>query len=441
MFKYNDETDEDNSLYVYEEIVTDSAIESKNTIFENLETKEDKVNYLAFHYNKHRDELIEMSEEVIDKLYNEFETERQKMNENSINELRKVKVTFSDGNTLTTSMAQHLTDEEIYDYYAIDKEFNLGRTDDDIQSVVDVEILENKISKVNKMTKSEWKDFYNLAKDKTGETFDKFEKKYKTLLEMPRIKDILDNSKSYEEFFKAINNFDVFNLNESHQQEYKYKNIDAPWELYDSVEKPEKPEYNHTGVKNLVMQDSFLRYMYEEMMTGNYYEDMDMMYNDYIKDDEDLMEQLQHHEQYSMYQIKESIDKNEIGSEIKKLLNEFDIDLDDETITDIYDILPRAEEMKKEHKQNFILLTNEAKENIKATFENNIVDIVKSFRDTNTTLKNLNNDNILESLKALNKDSLNEFKNVLEEFKECFLNTTNETRSYLGLITTCLILK
>lgn len=349
--------------------------ESKNTIFENLETKKDKAEYIIFHYGKNRDEVMNMSKEVIDKIYNEVETEREKMNENSINELRSVKVTFSDGNTLTTSMAQHLTDEEIYDYYAIDKEFNLGRTDDDIQSVVDVEILESK------------------------------------------------------------------NINESRQQQYKYNNIDAPWELYDSVEKPEKPEYNHTAVKNLVMQDSFLRYMYEEMMSGNYYDDMDMMYNDYIKDDEELMEKLKHHEQYSMYQIKESVDKNEIGDEIKKLFNEFDIDLDEDTITDIYDILPRAEEMKKEHKQNFILLTNEAKKNIKATFENNIVDIVKSFRDTNTTLKDLNNDNILESLKSLNKDSLNEFKNILEELKECFVNTTNEKRSYLGLITTCLILK
>ena len=342
--------------------------ESKNSsIFENLETKEDKADYLAFHYNKDKNELNNMSEEVIDQLYNEYKSQT--------NENRSVKVTFSDGYTLTTAMAQHLTDEQIYDYYAIDKEFNLGRTDDDIQSVVDVEILESK------------------------------------------------------------------NINESRQQEYKYKNIDAPWELYDSVEKPEKPEYNHTAVKNLVMQDSFLRYMYEEMMSGNYYDDMDMMYNDYIKDDEDLMEQLKHHEQYSMYQIRESVDKNEIGSQIKDFFTQFELDLDDETINDIFDILPRAEEMKKEHKQNYILLTNEAKENIKSTFENNIIDIVKSFRDTNTTLKDLKNDNILESLKGLNKDSLNEFRNVLEELKECFLNTTNEKRSYLGLITTCLILK
>jgi hypothetical protein len=317
----------------------------QNNIYEKLETKEDKVDYLSFHFNKDKTDLESMSEEVIDQLYNELIAEKEKLNE-----LRSVKITFSDGNAISTSMAEHLTDEEIYDYYAIGKEFNVGRfEEDDIQSVVDVEILENKI-------------------------------------------------------------------NESHTQVYKYNNIDLPWELYDSVEKPEKPAYNHIAVKNLVMQDSFLRYMYEEMMTGNYYDDMDMMYNKYIKDDEDLMEQLKHHDQYSMYQIRESLDKNELGSEMVDFFKKFDIELDDQTIVDIYDVLPKAQDLYNEHKQNYVLLTTEAKTNIKSLFENNTIEnVINSFKDTKITLEQLNDTNILESLKDFNMDSLNVFKQVLEQ--------------------------
>lgn len=56
--------------------------------------------------------------------------------------LRSVKVTFSDGSALTTSMAAHLSDEEIKEYYKVGKEFNLGHGDKDKKSKVSkVEIL------------------------------------------------------------------------------------------------------------------------------------------------------------------------------------------------------------------------------------------------------------------------------------------------------------
>lgn len=57
--------------------------------------------------------------------------------------LRSVKVKFDKGGEITTSMAAHLTDEDIYNYYKIGSYFNLGTIDDDMQKVVDVEILDN----------------------------------------------------------------------------------------------------------------------------------------------------------------------------------------------------------------------------------------------------------------------------------------------------------
>lgn len=62
-----------------------------------------------------------------------------------INELRHVTVYFTDGDKLNTSMAAHLTDEEIYNYYQKGKEFNIGSGENDLIKTVDyVVINENK---------------------------------------------------------------------------------------------------------------------------------------------------------------------------------------------------------------------------------------------------------------------------------------------------------
>lgn len=55
--------------------------------------------------------------------------------------LRCVKVTFSDGDTITTDMHGALTDDEIRSYYKIGRVFNLGCVEDRLVKVTDVEIL------------------------------------------------------------------------------------------------------------------------------------------------------------------------------------------------------------------------------------------------------------------------------------------------------------
>jgi len=56
--------------------------------------------------------------------------------------LREVKVTFAEGNTINTNMAKGITDDEIRDYYAIGKQFNVGAGENDnMQAVTKVEIL------------------------------------------------------------------------------------------------------------------------------------------------------------------------------------------------------------------------------------------------------------------------------------------------------------
>jgi hypothetical protein len=53
--------------------------------------------------------------------------------------MRLVRITFADGNTITTRI--NGTEQEIRDYYKIGSKFNLGTVGDDLQSVVDVEFV------------------------------------------------------------------------------------------------------------------------------------------------------------------------------------------------------------------------------------------------------------------------------------------------------------
>ena len=56
-------------------------------------------------------------------------------------DLRSVLVLFANGDYLTTTMAAHLSDDDINDYYAKNKYFNIGNVDDNLQKVAHCIIL------------------------------------------------------------------------------------------------------------------------------------------------------------------------------------------------------------------------------------------------------------------------------------------------------------
>lgn len=55
--------------------------------------------------------------------------------------LRAVRVTYSNGDVIETSMAHGLTNQAIKDYFSIGKTFNIGTVDDNLQTVTKCEIL------------------------------------------------------------------------------------------------------------------------------------------------------------------------------------------------------------------------------------------------------------------------------------------------------------
>jgi len=58
-----------------------------------------------------------------------------------LQELRSVRVTYSDDSQITTSMNSMLSDSEIHEYFSVGKVFNIGNVSDNLQKVERCEIL------------------------------------------------------------------------------------------------------------------------------------------------------------------------------------------------------------------------------------------------------------------------------------------------------------
>jgi hypothetical protein len=91
--------------------------------------------------------------------------------------LRSVKVTYSNGETQGVSMAAHLRDDEILNYFKVGKIFNLGKNgvEDDLQKVTKVEILDKTPMTTEsvrpRMTKSEFEKVIKESSDTYFKTF------------------------------------------------------------------------------------------------------------------------------------------------------------------------------------------------------------------------------------------------------------------------------
>jgi hypothetical protein len=96
--------------------------------------------------------------------------------------LRSVKVTYSNGDSVTTDMAANLTDEQIHDYFAIGKRFNLGdgAGGDNVQTVTDVEILEDKVGQKTPSEevykKQSFKDIFSSMEESEEEMAERFKR-------------------------------------------------------------------------------------------------------------------------------------------------------------------------------------------------------------------------------------------------------------------------
>lgn len=55
--------------------------------------------------------------------------------------MRAIKVTYENGDVISTSMAAGLSDSEMLDYFKVGRVFNIGNVTDNMQAIVEAEIL------------------------------------------------------------------------------------------------------------------------------------------------------------------------------------------------------------------------------------------------------------------------------------------------------------
>jgi hypothetical protein len=133
--------------------ISDEDLESSAEYFDSLkEYKEDEttkkidnseLNFLERIYKKTPTEKIK---KMIDSLKKELNFAGKVGSEINLTEsqMRSVKVTFENGETIDTSI--NGTDEEIKNYYKVGKEFNIGHNEDNMQKVKSVDILDSEIT-------------------------------------------------------------------------------------------------------------------------------------------------------------------------------------------------------------------------------------------------------------------------------------------------------
>lgn len=289
--------------------------------------------------------------------------------------LRSVTVKYADGTVINTSMAAHLTDEDIRNYFKIGSLFNVGSyPNDNLQPVEEV---------------------------------------------------IINESNTINEA-----------VNENHKQVMPYQDESMkPWIIYpDSVEAPEKEAFDYVAVKNMIASDTFLKFAYENLMTGNFYEDMTTIYDTYIKNDEVNLEKLKTFENYTNHIIDEQLNKSELASLIiENMSSEITNDIKRQIYTNLNDLLAIKEDVTK----NIIISTPEFKHDIKNAFKSNINEKLKAFRDNKIVLESFNDGNVLD----YNNNAVSLLKTTLTQVSELFTTESLELNSELSVVATLAILK
>lgn len=334
--------------------------------------KKFKTNSKEEAYKEYLDYMKTNEEDTVQPMTDQIDPEKR-------TKLRSVTVKYADGTVINTSMAAHLTDDDIRNYFKIGSLFNVGSyPNDNLQPVEEVIINES-----------------------------------------DTVSDTVNDA-----------------VNENHKQVMPYQDESMkPWIIYpDSVEAPEKETFDYVAVKNMIASDTFLKFAYENLMTGNFYEDMTTIYDTYIKNDEVNLEKLKTFENYTMHIIDEQLNKSELASLIiENMSSEITNDIKRQIYTKLNDLLAIKEDVDK----NIIISTPEFKHDIKNAFKSNINEKLKAFRDNKIVLESFNDGNVLD----YNNNAVSLLKTTLTQVSELFTTESLELNSELSVVATLAILK
>lgn len=250
---------------------------------------------------------------------------------------------------------------------------------------------------------------------KTEIGLDAFKQEMNTLLSNPTIIDNLkDHNISYnssssatdilkqEENIETENNMETENTtNEDYTQQFTYEPKElTPWNIFkDDQETIEKPEIDIYAVSKMVEADPMLKFAYSQLTTGDFEKDMKLMYDTYIKKDEDMQDTLKTYESYTSYIIENENNNNPYATKIYEILDLYKMtetmdDSDKHTLALIINkVVKLINKYVDNEKQMFALYPQETKRALVAAFDElTILEIIEKFKSAGFTMQDLKDD-------------------------------------------------
>lgn len=116
-------------------------------------------------------------------------------------------------------------------------------------------------------------------------------------------------------------------INENLKQEFQYdegKFGAWTWNMFKEGEdlKVKKKEYNDVALSHLINADTFLKFTYHNLMTGDIEKDLDMIWNKHVKDDPAYSKAIKTYETYVAYHENTQVVKYDFYNRLSKLLEE-----------------------------------------------------------------------------------------------------------------------
>lgn len=221
----------------------------------------------------------------------------------------------------------------------------------------------------------------------------------------PEDESTLDELES--ELTKEFDNLDIYarfenSINEGQEFMYQSREL-TPWNIFSDEKENKEKTFNPYAVQNMLQHDMMMKFAYDHLNTGNFEEDMQKLYDTYIKNDEDMLDKFKQYEKYVVY-ICESQNQNDIFAHtIYDILEEYGVDISDEPqlSTIINKIVTNLVDQVNYSKQTFALYTPDVKNAIVEAFNDlTVIDIIEKFKrcDVKITDFNKTNDQLSQKL-------------------------------------------
>lgn len=180
-------------------------------------------------------------------------------------------------------------------------------------------------------------------------------------------------------------------------QEFIYNEKDLqPWSMFQQTSEEEraKPEYTTTAVLKMAQDVPILRFAYSQLASGDNDKDAKMIYNTYIKSDDDLMDKLKTYESYVM-SIYEFVNNSPYADTVYDTVKAYHVEPADEDTQKLLSLvinkMTRALTKQIEYERSvFALYTPDVKQALYDTFKNmDVIDIVEQFKNAGFDIDNV----------------------------------------------------